>query len=102
MGCECTGVDVVGADGGLVHIRTVAAKDLAGLRALHAQASARPINLQFNLGRLPTENGLVRLLAPSNRDHHTVLACVRGRIVGVPRSSGSPILRVPIGPNSRS
>ncbi|MDQ2749546.1 MAG: bifunctional GNAT family N-acetyltransferase/acetate--CoA ligase family protein [Actinomycetota bacterium] len=80
---ELAGVDAVRADGGLVQIRTVAANDLAGLRALCSNASLRPANLQFNLARLGTEIELAALVAPSSPDRQVVLACIRGRVVGV-------------------
>ncbi|MCW2647755.1 MAG: GCN5-related N-acetyltransferase [Pseudonocardiales bacterium] len=83
LACDGKGVDAVCADGGLVHIRTAAASDLAGLRALCASAAERPAELQVNLRQLTTAGNLERLLAPSDRDHHAVLACVRDRIVGV-------------------
>jgi acyl-CoA synthetase (NDP forming) len=83
LACDGEGVDAVRADGGLVQIRTVVATDLAGLRALSASAAERPANPQVNQRRLSTEGYLERFLVPGDRDHHAVLACVRGRIVGV-------------------
>ncbi len=41
------GIDAVRADGGLVHIRSVAPSDLDGLRTLHARSSDRSMYLRF-------------------------------------------------------
>jgi acyl-CoA synthetase (NDP forming)/GNAT superfamily N-acetyltransferase len=91
------GVDAVRADGGQVHVRTVAAADIAGLRALYTSAAERPANPQVNLRCLSTEGYLDRFLVPADRDHHAVLACVRGRIVGV---AAFERLTDPLGPDS--
>ena len=81
---ECNGVDAVRADGGLVHIRTVTASDLVGLRALHAHASDRSIYLRFfSRSRAAAEDYLATLIQPSSRDQHALVACIRGEIVGV-------------------
>ncbi|MDT4973335.1 MAG: hypothetical protein QOG22_3478, partial [Pseudonocardiales bacterium] len=66
LACDGNGVDAVRADGGLVHIRTAAASDMAGLRALCASAAERPAELQVNLRQLTTAGNLERLLAPSD------------------------------------
>jgi acyl-CoA synthetase (NDP forming)/L-amino acid N-acyltransferase YncA len=83
IGTGSIGVDAVLADGGLIHIRTVAASDVAGLRALYASASERHTHLRFNLRRLTAEGYLAMLLAPSDSDRHAVLACADGSVVGV-------------------
>ncbi len=83
LGTGCDGVDAVRADGGLVHIRSVTASDLAGLRALHSHASDRSIYLRFfSVSRATAEDYLATLIRPSSRDRHALVACVRGKIVG--------------------
>lgn len=83
------GADAVRSDGGLVHIRAVAASDLDGLRALHAHASDRSLFLRFfSLSREAADDYLDKLVQPASRTHQALVACIRGEIVGVAAFEG--------------
>lgn len=78
------GVDAVRADGGLVHIRSLAETDAEAVNALHTHASDRSIYLRFfSPNRETAEPYVAKLTRPDSRDHHALAALVHGEIVGV-------------------
>ncbi|WAX57636.1 GNAT family N-acetyltransferase [Jatrophihabitans cynanchi] len=78
------GVDAVRADGALVHIRTAMPEDLEGLTELHDRASDRSLYLRFfSAGRECAQRYLPSLVRPADGDHHTLLALMGDRVVGV-------------------
>jgi GNAT superfamily N-acetyltransferase len=78
------GVDAVRADGGLVHIRTATPDDLTALTELHDRASDRSLYLRFfSAGRECAHHYLPSLVRPADGDHHTLLALMGDRVVGV-------------------
>ena len=72
------------ADGGLVHIRPVAASDANALRALHARVSDRSMYLRFlGLGRSAGEKYVTLLIQPATPSHQTLTAWIGTQLVGV-------------------
>jgi acyl-CoA synthetase (NDP forming)/GNAT superfamily N-acetyltransferase len=89
VGMNHEGVDAVRSDGGLVHIRPVAAGDLDALRALHAHASDGSFHLRFfHLGREAADAYLARLVEAGGRTRQGLVACIRGEVVGVAAFEG--------------
>jgi acyl-CoA synthetase (NDP forming)/GNAT superfamily N-acetyltransferase len=78
------GIDVVRADGGLVHIRPVRDGDRDALLALNDRVSDTSIYYRFfSLSRHTADIYLDRLLRPPDSEHESIVALVGGKLVGV-------------------
>ena len=78
------GIDVVRADGGLVHIRPVQDGDREALLALNARVSDRSIYHRFFiLSRHAADLYVDRLLRPVSSEHQALLAFIGAELVGV-------------------
>jgi hypothetical protein len=89
-----SGIDVVRADGGLVHIRRAHDTDREALLALNARASDISIYYRFfALSRHMADAYVDRLLRPPDSDHQALVALVAGSWSAWPHSSGSAVPR---------
>src|SRR6188472_3052148 len=78
------GVDAVGADGGMVHIRPVASEDAEALRDLHRGVSDYSLYMRFfGLSRTAAMDYVTRLVAAANPGHQALTAWIGGQLVGV-------------------
>jgi acetyl coenzyme A synthetase (ADP forming)-like protein len=78
------GVDAVGADGRMVHIRPVAAEDAEALRDLHRGVSDYSLYMRFfGLSRTAAMDYVTRLVAAANPGHQALTAWIGGQLVGV-------------------
>jgi GNAT superfamily N-acetyltransferase len=77
-------VDAVRADGGMVHIRTLAAGDRDALLAFNRRVSDRSLYRRFfNLSRDAADAYVEALLSPVGAHHQVLVAVIGGDLVGV-------------------
>ncbi len=81
---DAVGVDAVGADGGLVHIRPVVPDDADALRALHRSVSDYSLYMRFfAFSRNAAMTYVTRLVESAHSGHQALTAWIGDRLVGV-------------------
>src|SRR4051794_30674973 len=78
-------MDALGADGSVIHLRTVTDGDEVGLMELHRRSSPESLRARFFAPgtELTVAQEVVRLVRPAYPDHDAVVAEYGGALVGV-------------------
>src|SRR6478752_5812860 len=81
---DTVGVDAVGADGGIVHLRPVVPEDADALRDLHQGVSDYSLYMRFfGLSRTAAMAYVTRLVAAASSEHQALAAWIGDRLIGV-------------------
>ncbi len=81
---DTTGVDAVGADGAIIHLRPVDPGDADALRDLHQGVSDYSLYMRFfGLSRAAAMAYVTRLVAAANPAHQALAAWIGDRLIGV-------------------
>jgi RimJ/RimL family protein N-acetyltransferase len=77
-------IDAIHADVGLVRIRSLADSDRGALLAFNTRISDQSLYRRFfYLSRYAADAYVDKLLRPTDRDHHVLVAVLAGEVIGV-------------------